>query len=187
MDEHHQLMAATRGDRQALRAVVEQWWRPMRRWALLECGDAVVAEDAVQDALLRLVRGIGQYDPARPFPPWLRTLVRNASRDQLRRRGRLADRESVITGMEPAGSRDLGREMDVARAASDVRERFAALTVRQREMVELVDIQGRSPSEAAEMLGLSSGAVRNQLHTARRRLREALVDRPEILPLLREA
>lgn len=159
----------------------------MRRWALLTCGDPVLAEDAVQEALVRLCRHISRFDADRPFEPWLRTLVRNCCRDELTRRGRRSEREAPMTGHEPAAPIDPNRQLDLERAASDVLARFGTLTERQRELVELVDVQGRTPSEVADLLGLSGGAVRNQLHTARRRLREALAHRGDIVPLLREA
>lgn len=187
MDASLQLEHAARGDQTALRGLVEQWWRPMRRWALLRCGDPVVAEDAVQEALVRLVRHLPGFDRTRPFEPWLRSLVRNACRDELTRRGLRWEREgtAAVEAMDPVT--DPGRRLDVRRAAGTVLERFAVLSPRQRELIDLVDLQGLAPTEAAERVGISAGAARNQLHTARRRLRAALVDHPDILPLLREA
>ncbi len=77
------------------------------------------------------------------------------------------------------------------RAAQEARERtrelFAFLTPRQRELVDLVDLQGLSPREVADDLGLSGGAVRSQLHQARRSLRSAVRNEHEIRSLLREA
>ena len=71
------LRRATQGDAGALEAVARAWYGRMRRWALLEVGDRALAEDAVQEALVRLIRHIHRYDPDRPFGPWLRTVVRN--------------------------------------------------------------------------------------------------------------
>ena len=89
------LAAARRGDRQALRTVAEQCWPLMRRWAYLELSHRQEAEDACQDALVRLMRFIGRYDPEQPFLPWLRTLVRNCCRDRRRQR-------PVVLPFEPA-------------------------------------------------------------------------------------
>ncbi len=179
------LQRAVRGDRDALREVVDQWWPQIRRWALHQCGDPAVADDAVQESLVRLIRFIGRYDTARPFGPWLKTLVRNACNDQLTKRQ--SRREDPPTGHEVAPTERPGRRLDLGRAAQLVIEQFQCLSPRQREVIDLVDLQGMTSSDAAERLGLSAEAVRSQLCDARRRVRAGLVRRTDILPLLREA
>jgi len=183
MDTRAELMRATRGDRAALRRVVDAWIPRIRRWAWVLCGDPAIAEDAVQESLVRLVRFVDRYDPARPFGPWLKTLVDNACRSELARRSRTDAREAPEIDAAAAGRID--HDLDLARAMGRVRTAFGGLSPRQREIFDLVDLQGRSPSEAARELGLSAGAVRNQLATARRALREQLA--ADLLPLLRDA
>jgi len=148
------------------------------------CGTHAAAEEAVAEALLRLVKHIGRYDPQRPFGPWIKTLVRNACKDELTRRGRTASWEEPET--EGIVRADPGRVIDLERGAGRVMAAFALLSPRQREILELVDIQGNTPTEVAEQLELSGGAVRAQLFAARRAIR-ARVTTAEILPLLREA
>ncbi|NCG20267.1 MAG: sigma-70 family RNA polymerase sigma factor [Rhodobacterales bacterium] len=175
------LQRAVRGDRDALKRVLDVHWPQMRRWALLRCGDRASAEDASQESVVRLLKFIRRYDPARPFGPWLKTLVHNACHDELAKRGRVAGvmREVSVPARH-------GRTLDFERMAKRVIEAFEDLTPRQREIVTLVDLQHRSPTEVAEALGLSPGAVRAQLFVARRRVRIEL-PLAEILPLLREA
>lgn len=183
------LARAVCGDRTALRAVVDAWIPQIRRWALVACGEPVAAEDAVQESLVRLIRSIHTFDPARPFAPWLKVLVFNAARKD-RARGRRAElHEQAITGQEPAAEPAPGRGMDLARASQRVREAFAHLSPRQREILVLVDLQGETPAEVAVSLGLTPGAVRGQLFQARRAVRSVLSesDLEAILPLLREA
>ncbi len=179
-----QLRSATRGDPDALHAVVDAWWPKMRLWAMVFCGTPHAAEDAVQEALLRLVKHIGRYDPRRPFGPWLKTLVRNACKDELSRIGRTASWVALET--DRAVHPDPGRVLDLQRSAVGAMAAFANLSPRQREILELVDLQGNKPSEVAEQLGLSGSAVRAQLCDARRAIRSQLIA-AEILPLLRQA
>jgi len=181
------LQRAVHGDRDALKQIVDQWWPRIRRWALYQCGDPTTAEDAVQEALVRLLRFIGQYDPSRPFGPWLRTLVRNACNDQLAKqqidRQRLEPaRESHAPTVPPPG-----RQIDLGRAAQEVIQQFEHLSPRQREVIDLVDLQGVTPTDAAAQIGISAKAVRSQLSDARRRIRSGLAHGENILPLLREA
>lgn len=173
------LQRAVAGDRHALRRVVDDWIRPIRRWALIATGDPVLAEDVVQESLVRLIRAIHTYDPARPFGPWLKTLVTNTARTELGRLGRAVPPPDAPEP-EPAG-----RRLDLAQAYAAAREAFAALPARQREIIHLVDLQGLSPSEVAKALGLSAGAVRGQLFQARRAVRSSL-DGAVILSILRE-
>jgi RNA polymerase sigma factor (sigma-70 family) len=184
------LARAVRGDRAALRAVVDAWFPQIRRWALLACGEPVAAEDAVQESLVCLLRSIHTYDPARPFAPWLKVLVFNTARRDHARGRREELHEQAALGQEGEGLAPApGRGMDLARASQRVREAFAHLSPRQREILDLVDLQGETPAEVARLLGLTAGAVRGQLFQARRAVRSVLTDaeRDAILPLLREA
>ncbi|MEO0600819.1 MAG: RNA polymerase sigma factor [Myxococcota bacterium] len=185
MDDQDDLLRATRGDRSALRRVVDRWIPKIRRWAFVFCGDPTAAEDAVQESLVRLLRFISRYDPARPFGPWLKMLVRNACRTELARRGRTEDREVSNETAESAAPSRLDRTLDLARAVDHVHAAFQLLSPRQREIFDLVDLQGLTPTEASRELGLSAGAVRAQLAAARRALRERLT--ADLLPLLRDA
>ncbi len=178
------LARALEGDRDALGALTRPHWPSMRRVAYAELGDRALAEDACQDALMRVVRFIGRYDPARPFGAWLRTLVRNAAREVRTRRRRRAQREQAVP--LPRGG-DPERRLDLRRQASAISDASSALPPRQRQLVELVDHQGLSPSEAAAELGIAPGSARSQLFDARRALRRRLLHASdEILDLLRE-
>ncbi|HHO53871.1 MAG TPA: RNA polymerase sigma factor [Deltaproteobacteria bacterium] len=183
------LERALAGDRDALGALAEAHWPMMRRIAYAELGDPAGAEDAVQEALIRLIRFIHTYDPARPFGAWLRTLVRNAAREARGAGVRRTRREQAAIGPWPQVTHaDPGRRMDLQRKAGDAFSAFCALPVRQRQLVELVDRRGLSPTEAAAELGIAPGSARSQLFAARRALRSHLLqDSGEIVELLRES
>lgn len=175
--------AAQAGDGVALEQLAERWWPEMRRWALVDLADEALADDAAQDALVRLIRGIGSCDPERPFRPWLRRVVRNCSHD-------VQARSARVFRLPPESgdaTRDLERETDLGRVAARAVEAFAALSTRQRQVFDLCDRQGLDATEAAEALEIAPGTVRVLLHRARQALRERmLAHRAEILELLRE-
>lgn len=185
MDVQAELKRATRGDRDALRRIVDRWIPKIRRWAWVFCGEAGVAEDAVQESLIRLVRFIGKADPDRPFGPWLKTLVRNASISELARRRRTEEREVHDPLTESKTSDRPDRALDLTMAAELVNVAFRELSPRQREIFDQVDLQGRAAADVARELGLTPGAVRAQLHAARRAIRQHLTD--EHVALVREA
>lgn len=185
-DSPSQLRRATQGNRSALRAVMQRWMPSIRRWALVACGDRSIAEDGVQEALVRVWRGIRDVDPERPFGPWLKTVVVRAVRSEASRQRRRTDHEAPVTGHEPDPGAGAERCLDLRRASDRAVAAFASLSPRQREILDLVDLQGRTPKDVAALLGLTAGAVRGQLFDARRAVRAHLLESPEILHLLRE-
>jgi len=180
MDEE-QLIRATQGDRAAIDVVVRAHWKEIRRICWLQLLDRAKAEEASQEAALKLVRFIHRFDPSRDFGRWLRTLVRNVCRDVA------AKRALEPTELEPQPRRNrVDRAVDLRRAAQRARAALATLPPRQRELMELVDRQGLSAAEAARQLGLSPSAARGQLSLARRRLRaQLLADDPSVLELVK--
>lgn len=138
-------------------------------------GRAEDAEDAAQEAFLRLYRALDRLDPARPVLPYLYRLTVNVCRDMGRRRrlrevSSLAevppDREPVDRGVDPARAARLAEER---RIASDA---LATLPERQRTALVLRDLQGLSTREVAEVLGTSEVTVRTQISRARVKVKE---------------
>ena len=121
---------------------------------------------------------IPDWDPARPYAPWRTRVVLNLAREAQRSRDRRTHHE------EAAGARWHARALpdpgEVA-AARDVRrvleDSLASLPDREREVFVLVDLEGSTPSEAAELLGIAGSTVRAALSLARRRLRARLAPR----------
>lgn len=177
-DDPKLLRRAVNGDRVALGEVARRWWPTIRRQALAILADRALADDAAQDTLVRLLRFIHQYDPARPFAPWLYALVRSACHGV---RGR-----PVEALGDPAGVDRADRDLDLRAGAREALARLRELPERQREALELCDGQGLGPTEAARIMGIAPGTARALLFQARRALRARLPG-DEIVALLREA
>jgi RNA polymerase sigma-70 factor, ECF subfamily len=133
------------------------------------------AEDLVQDTLLRAYRGIGGFDGRHPRA-WLLTILRNThiNRNRRRRPELLRDPDAAADRMISAASDErtdavIDDEIDVEiiRALESLDEPF-------RRVVELVDIDGLSYAEAAEVLDVPVGTVMSRLHRARSRIRDRL-------------
>lgn len=175
--------SAAAGDEQALGELLARAWPEIRRVALVQVGDPVTADDAVQDALVRLLRFADRFDPTRPFRPWLRQLVRNSCVDVFRRRGRYDDLPAEL----PATEADPARTIDLGRGARRVESAFASLSVRQREVWLRCEQDGASVAEVAQELGITPSTVRVVLHQARKALRLRLLALdPELVELVRE-
>lgn len=135
------------------------------------------AEDLVQDVLERALRGFGGFDGRHPRA-WLLTILRNAHRnDRRRRRPDLLEQEAV--DRLPAGGRDATEDATAGEAmasqfAPDVRAAIEGLSSRHRAVLVLVDLDGLSYREAAGVLDVPVGTVMSRLHRARRQVRARL-------------
>lgn len=164
------LERAAAGDPSALRRLLQDWWPQARVWARRALHDPDLADEAVQEAMLNVTRFIGRVDPTRPFGAWLHRVVVNAARDV----GRLHRRHTHTELPEVPVHPNPDHHLDLKRAAERAVRAFDALPPRQRELVTRVDLRGETAAEVARDLGLTAGAVRNQLYTARRTLRTTM-------------
>jgi len=137
-------------------------------------GDPDDADDAAQDALLSALVKLDQYDPRRPFGPWLLRIVANAATDRRRRR-KVRRAESLDPALVAGGTRpDAAAEQRAL--AERLRGALAELSERRRLAVVLFDVEGYSHAEIARILGIPEGTVRSEVFHARRRLRVLLAD-----------
>ncbi|HEX9129796.1 MAG TPA: RNA polymerase sigma factor [Gemmatimonadaceae bacterium] len=168
---------ASSGDNSAFTTLVTRFQPAVFRWALMFASDPDEAEDITQEVFVRTYRQLGEYRSDGPLDAWLYRITRRAATQMRRtrnRRGRLA----LSPAAQPTRdvyTTDPGGRVDRERAASVIRELFGELPRRQREIFELVDLQGFSPAEAAERTGMKPVSVRANLFKARKAIRESLL------------
>jgi len=153
---------------------VERYAGVARRVARAVLGNPEDADDAAQDAMLSALVKLQQYDPRRPFGPWLLRIVANAATDRRRRRS-VRRVEPLDVGLTAGGPRpDTTAER---RALNErLRQALAELPERRRMAVVLFDVEGYTHREIAAVLGIPEGTVRSEVFHARRRLRVLLAD-----------
>lgn len=162
------------GERAAFGGLVERYAPQARRVARAVLGDPDDADDAAQDGFLSALVKLGQYDPRRPFGPWLMRIVANAATDRRRRRNvrKVVPLDTALVGGGP--------RPDAAALRSELNDRLRAalaeLPERRRKAVVLFDVEGYSHAEIAGILGIPEGTVRSEVFHARRRLRTLLAD-----------
>ncbi len=123
-------------------------------------GDLV--EECVQESLLAIHRARHTYDPARPFRPWLLTLVRHKAIDLLRRdRGR---RRRLLDA--PDSSALEGRAFDDPSHEHDAATVLERLEPKYRSALVLTKLEGCSIEEAARRDGVSVSAMKTRVHRA---------------------
>lgn len=161
---------AREGDRLAFGELLMRHDDRMRGLAYRLLADRHAMDDALQDAYLKVYRGIPGFRAGSDFGRWIYRITYNSCVDELRRRRRHpvaahedADRASTAAGPAQAVS-----------TAEVVRRALSALPAAQRVAVVLVDGEGFDRDAVADILGVAPGTVASRLHRARTTLRRAL-------------
>jgi RNA polymerase sigma-70 factor (ECF subfamily) len=138
------------------------------------------AEDVVQEALMKAFRGFHRFDPGTNCRAWLFTILRNVFLNRLRGQDREVLQAEVggLDHVEPIGGAPLGDNPEEQFLQTvvhgDVDRALSALPLTFREAVLLVDIEGLSYREVAEVVGCPIGTVMSRLARGRALLRRAL-------------
>jgi RNA polymerase sigma-70 factor (ECF subfamily) len=187
-----------RGDERTLGELVRRYERRMVRLALKYVRDRGTAEDVVQETWLVVLTDIHRFEGRGPLKNWIYAILVNLAKTRGVRDARIIpvafDEESQGELPEASPEATLPRgpgvrggsgvawdgQAHLRRSVHDVvcdRETMAAvvsaiqeLPVSQRAVIYLRDVRGLCPSEVCEILGISDGAQRVQLHRARNRV-----------------
>jgi RNA polymerase sigma-70 factor (ECF subfamily) len=156
--------AVVRGDERAFRELYRLHTPAMYAMALrLLARNAADAEDAIQEAWLRAVRGLGGFRGDSALRTWLVGITVRCALEIGRQRPRHAEAADVD---------EIVRTPDLERL--DLEAALAALADGYREIVVLHDVHGYTHAEIAGLLGIDQGTSRSQLSRARQILRRAL-------------
>jgi RNA polymerase sigma-70 factor, ECF subfamily len=172
MDQRSLLAAAQAGDERAFRRLVEPYRHALEVHCYRMLGSAQVAEDLVQETLLRAWRALDRFQPRAQFQTWLYRIATNACLDELESRPRrpepvdpFPDRpsdEPASPTYDPAARYALreGMELALLRAIQE-------LPGRQRAVLIFRDVLGWTAPEVAEVLGSTVASVNSALQRAR--------------------
>ncbi|HEX9886505.1 MAG TPA: RNA polymerase sigma factor [Longimicrobiales bacterium] len=164
---------ALAGGTEAFGALVHRYMRAAYAVALSVTRKHEDAEDAAQESFMVALQRLEECRNPDRFAGWLMTIVRNRSRNLIRRES-LRDSDPVPESASSKGPSPQ-RATEQSELRDSLREALFELPEVQREIVLLHDLEGWKHREIAERLGLPSGTVRSHLHFARKALR-ALLD-----------
>jgi RNA polymerase sigma-70 factor (ECF subfamily) len=165
VDEENIVERCRRGDLAAYRALYDRFEQPFLRTALRMLGRPQDAEDAVQEAFLKLHRGIHLYREGSRFSTYFFRILMNTCADILRKRRR-----------EPAGTVDPGEAggADGAELRHSIEQAIDRLPGKMRACFVLFAVEEIGQEDIARILDISLGAVKANVHHARAKLRKAL-------------
>lgn len=170
--------AVQRGEPGAMDALIRATYTDVYALCRRLLGDPADAADATQEVYVKVLRSVLGFRGDSGFGTWLHAVATNTCLTLLRKRGDVRAR-----GQSAGGADFDGADLVATDAGPEERAETADLTTRTaaalaqlppeaREVVLLRDVQGLSTREAAEVLGVSEGAVKVRLHRAHARLRE---------------
>ena len=164
------VVLATQGDRQAFERLYRSHVDRVFSLCVRMVADRALAEELTQDVFVRAWQKLELFRGESAFGTWLHRIavnvVLNRRKTDGRQRGRDGGDDETIDGLaaRPVTPGDM---MDLEGA-------IAKLPPGARRIFTLHDIEGYRHEEIAEMLGITSGGSKAQLHRARMLLREAL-------------
>lgn len=190
---------AQQGDTEAFGELIERHRHKARGWAERMTGDPHMADDVVQDALIRAFLHLGSLADTSRFLPWLHRIVRNQANMRLRRGGpHHKERPFTSMGKKSSNSSQVDWEdldsilYHLAGSAADaaVREQDPAESLLRKEMYETIhallhclSVKERgifkayffrqlSPEEIAAMYRMTTGSIYTYIHRSRLKLRK---------------
>jgi RNA polymerase sigma-70 factor (ECF subfamily) len=159
------------GDRLAYEALLNEAAVLIRRFVGKRLRQAEHLEDVVQETLLAIHIYRDTYDPARPFCPWMYAIAWHRFVDFVGKERRRTEKE--IQGGESL------EELGSAHEAADhggslgfLRHALALLSQKQREVIQLLKLDGYSVAEVSMKTGLSEASVKVTAHRGYKSLRK---------------
>jgi RNA polymerase sigma-70 factor (ECF subfamily) len=171
---------AQAGDAEALRPLLEQIRPRALAISMKVLRNRDDAEDAVQDAMLKVWRNLHRFEGRASFTTWIHRIVMNASLDILRKRSARSEGTADERGedcqpkLEPAHDQTPERKMGIAQMQLLVRAAVARLAPVHRQAITLREFEDCAYDEIAEAAACPIGTVMSRLHHARQRIAEDL-------------
>ncbi len=146
--------------------LVEHYQHRVYRLALAILGDPAAAQDAAQEAFLRIWKGLKGFRGQSALSTWIYAIARNTA---LTERKSAAARPTLPLDDAPAGALPGGRVASTApsRAGFDVAALVDRLRPQYREVIRLYYMAENSYEEVSRMLDIPLGTVKTLLHRAR--------------------
>lgn len=176
------LRRAQNGSRDALEQLIMRHERRIFALAFRLTGSVADAQDAAQEAFIRLHLHVRRIDSGRGVGPWLCAVTVNACRDigRRQRRSRLLPMPAATDW--PDALPDPERSFSARESEKCLQAGLATLPKKERAALVLREMEGLTTAEVAAALGSAEVTVRSQISNARMKLRRFFRRREEVAP-----
>ena len=160
MDDINLIEKAKSGNISALNTLLRENYNLLMGYVIKMTGNADIAQDIVQETMLKAVINIKKFVPRAKFSTWLITIATNLYRDFLRKSKNLEFTDEIIK------TKDLGPEESVISNIlyTEIKEILLKLPLEKRSVFILKHFYGYKYEEIAEILKCPIGTVRSRLH-----------------------
>lgn len=177
-DDATLVRAAQAGDRDALDTLLRRHYDRVHAVCRRIAGSSRDADDAAQEAMISVVRGIGRFDGRSAFSTWIYRIATNAALDELRRRRRRPALHVVDDAHQPEISDPLAeRRLDGVVERMSIDEALEGLAEDFRTAVVLRDVADLDYAEIASVLEVPVGTVKSRIARGRAQLADTLGNR----------
>lgn len=145
----------------------------LRAFGMSLTARADMADDLVQETLMKAWKHHDSFDPGTNLRAWLYTILRNEFYTQLRKRKREVEDADGVYSSQVAVAGEQEGHLDL----EDLRGALAKLPEDQREAILLIGASGFSYEEAAEICGVAVGTIKSRVNRARKRLSVLMEDK----------
>lgn len=165
---------ASKGDRHAFERIYRTHLDRVYSVCVRMVGDRGKAEELTQDVFVRVWEKLGSFRGDSAFSTWLHRLAVNVVLNDREAEGRRRKRmDDGIEDMDSINAADV-RALPVPGLSLDLERAIATLPAGARKVFVLHDVEGYTHEEIGEMLGVTAGGCKAQLHRARMLLRRML-------------
>ena len=154
------MAAANAGDKDVYQRLLAELGEAMESYIRARFGTLPGLEDCVQECLIAVHNARHTYDPKRAFRPWLFTIVRHKTIDQLRKSSAQGEHSRIGDGFEPTA--DDGALARIEQLVDGVRI-LERISPPQRDAIALTRYGGYTTAEAAQLLQCSESALKARL------------------------
>ena len=172
MGDSTDVALAARGDRQAFERLYREHANRVYSLCTRMSGSRIRGEELTQDVFVRTWEKLPQFRGESAFSTWLHRLAVNVVLNARKTEGKQASRTEDSDVEDDR--RDQMSRAPLLIERMDLAEAIAKLPEGARKIFVLHDVEGYKHEEIAEMMGITSGGSKAQLHRARLLLREAL-------------
>lgn len=159
------VIQAKQGDRDSFAKIVELTSHRLLKFCIFICGQKQTAEDLVQDAYVKAFRKLHQLQRPETFMGWLFQITKNLFLDQLRSRQK-EDQATIDVDNDLENIISCDPTTDIEKLNS-IRKILLQFEPDERLLLVLIDIEGHSYEEAAQIVSKSESSVKSNIYRIR--------------------
>ena len=168
------LVDVGRQDQVAFRAIFDHFAPRLKGFLMGQGTSPQMAEEVVQESMVKIWRKADQYDPARAAAStWIFTIARNMRIDHLRKNNRPEpdmDDPAFVPDPEPLATENISQAQD----AAALHAAMAELSEDQRAVLKLAYFEEKAHPEIAEALDIPLGTVKSRIRLALKNIRSKI-------------